>query len=83
LASGTRPRNIDLTGDRPNHSWLFYFSLTPNLARRILFVLRSERKSSGESLVDYYIRTYSHLIPEGLEIWEYSNENQSYHIHRP
>jgi hypothetical protein len=61
---------------------MYYFSLTPRQARRILFVLHSERQTSGESLAGYYIRTYSHLIPDGVEIWEYSESTRSHQIHR-
>ena len=25
----------------------------------------------GETLANYYVRTYFHLIPVGVEIWEY------------
>lgn len=60
---------------------MFYFSLAPARYRRILFVLRHLRKSSGESLVAYYLRTHGHLIPAGVEIWEYCESSGSHEIH--
>lgn len=39
--------------------------------RKILFVLHDLRPSNGESLACYYIRTYCHLIPPDVEIWEF------------
>ena len=50
---------------------MYYFSLTPPSTRRILFVLHDKRRSSGETLMAYYLRTYGHLIPAGVEFWEY------------
>lgn len=50
---------------------MFYFSSAPRDYRKIMFVLKDTRKSSGETLAHYYIRIYSHLIPVGVEFWEY------------
>ena len=50
---------------------MYYFLAAPQDYRKILFVLRDLRKGTGESLAKYYLRTYSHLIPDGVEIWEY------------
>jgi hypothetical protein len=36
-----------------------------------LFVLKDLRRGTGESLAGYYLRTFSHLIPSGVEFWEY------------
>lgn len=54
---------------------MYYFHGAPLEYRKILFVLRDLRKGTGESLATYYIRTYAHLIPGGVEIWEY-DENE-------
>ena len=59
---------------------MYYFHCAPPKYRKILFVLRDERKSNGETLSSYYIRTYAHLIPEGVEIWEYDDASASYEI---
>lgn len=60
---------------------MYYFSLVPNSYKRILFVLHDRRRSSNESLVEYYLRTYGHLIPMGVEIWEYDEENRTLSQH--
>lgn len=50
---------------------MFYFHLAPEGFRKIFFVLHDRRKGSGESLLSYYQRTYSHLIPHGVEFLEF------------
>jgi len=52
---------------------MYYFHVAPSAYRKILFVLKHERK--GQSLGGYYILTHGHLIPEGVEIWELDTEN--------
>ena len=54
---------------------MFYFHLVPREFRKILFVLHDKRKSTGESLVSYYRRTYSHLIPEDVEFLEFDESS--------
>ena len=54
---------------------MYYFASTPAKYRKILFVLRSEYK--GETLADYYIRMNEHLIPDGVEIWEYDPDTKT------
>ena len=49
---------------------MFYFSCAPTRYRQILFVLRDLRPTTDEALSEYYVRTYSHLIPRDVEIWE-------------
>lgn len=56
---------------------MYYFMVATSKYRKILFVLRDERKRNGETLASYYIRTYEHLIPPGVEIWEYSEKTQT------
>lgn len=53
---------------------MYYFHGAPPDYRKILFVLRDLRKGTGESLATYYLRTYAHLIPAGVEIWEYDEK---------
>jgi hypothetical protein len=50
---------------------MYYFHAAPPDYRKILFVLRDLRRGTGESLATYYTRTYAHLIPPGVEVWEY------------
>lgn len=56
---------------------IFYFCAAPLDYKKVLFVLRDLRRGSGESLATYYLRTYEHLVPEGVEIWEY---DESKHV---
>ncbi|WP_127090036.1 hypothetical protein [Aquabacter cavernae] len=48
---------------------MLYFLCAPPQYRKLMFVLKHSRKD--QSLASYYIRNYSHLIPEGVEFWEY------------
>ena len=50
---------------------MYYFYAALEGYKKILFVSRHLRGGDGESLADYYVRTYEHLIPKGVEIWEY------------
>ena len=45
---------------------MYYFLAAPSLFRKKLFVLKSVR--NGETLAQYYIKGYAHLIPFGVEI---------------
>jgi hypothetical protein len=51
---------------------MYYFSLVPKKWRKIFFVLKDRSRKRNETLAEYYIRTYSHLIPYGVEFWEYN-----------
>lgn len=55
---------------------MYYFQTAPQGYRKILFVLRHLSQKRGETLADYYIRTYSHLIPEDVEIWEFDEATE-------
>ena len=55
---------------------MYYFFCSPRKYRKIFFVLRDERAKTGETLAQYYIRTYSHLIPTDVEIWEYDDAHR-------
>jgi hypothetical protein len=35
-------------------------------------VLHDLRRGSRESLVTYYLRTFGHLVPSGVQFWEYN-----------
>lgn len=50
---------------------MYYFLVAPEGYRKILFVLRDLSEKRQETLAEYYIRTYSHLIPANVEIWEF------------
>lgn len=53
---------------------MYYFHCAPSNYRKILCVLHDIRPSSHESLARYYIRSYVHLIPNDVEIWEFIPE---------
>jgi hypothetical protein len=55
---------------------MYYFLVAPTGYRKILFVLRDYSEKRRETLAEYYIRTYSHLIPDDVELWEYDESNQ-------
>ena len=59
---------------------MYYFHSAPGRFRKIFFVLKDERKSNGETLASYYIRTYGHLIPLGVEIWEFDENTGSHSV---
>lgn len=50
---------------------MYYFYSTPDAVRKVLFVLKDYSPRRKETLAEYYIRTYHHLIPKDVEIWEF------------
>jgi hypothetical protein len=48
---------------------MLYFSLAPSRYRKILVVQRSLRGSLA--LVEHYVKRYEHLVPAGVELWEF------------
>ena len=50
---------------------MYFFHAAPPGYRRILFVLKDLRRRNGESLASYYLRCNRHLVPAGVEFWEY------------
>jgi len=56
---------------------MYYFLASPKGYRKIMFVLRDYSEKRKETLAEYYIRTYSHLIPEDVELWEYNELTMS------
>lgn len=55
---------------------MYYFHLAPAGYRKIFFILRDYSNKRNETLGEYYIRTYGHLIPSDVEIMEYDEEHQ-------
>jgi hypothetical protein len=49
---------------------MYYFHVAPLDYRKVLCVLKHER--AGQSLAAYYIHAHGHLIPGGVEIWEFA-----------
>ena len=50
---------------------MYYFCISPPKFRKILFVLRDYSEKRRETLGAYSVRNYSHLNPDGVELWEY------------
>lgn len=50
---------------------MYYFQVAPTNYRKIMFVLRSECDTRKETLAEYYLRRYYHLIPNDVELLEY------------
>lgn len=55
---------------------MLYFSIAPTEYRKIFFIEKSVRHSTGETLGAYYLRTHFHLIPNGVEFWECDPETK-------
>jgi len=51
---------------------MYYFQASPDNYRKIFFVLYDLSETRGETLAEYYIRRYKHLIPADVELWEYN-----------
>jgi len=56
---------------------MYFFHAAPTGYRKLLVVLRDFSGRRNETLGDYYIRTYSHLIPDDVEVWEYDEYKNS------
>ena len=50
---------------------MYYFHMAPRQYRKIFFVLKDFTSKRNESLAGYYLRNYSHMVPSGVEFWEY------------
>ncbi len=48
---------------------MYYFYLSPASYRKIMFVLKHDR--ANVSLAAYYLKTHGHLVPNGVEFWEF------------
>jgi len=62
------------------HVWnlsMYYFLLVSNEYRKIFFCLKHYNKKRKSTLAEYYIKTYRHLIPPGVEIWEYCRKHKT------
>lgn len=59
---------------------MYYFYMAPKTYTKILCVSREYSAKYKETLAEYYIRTYSYLIPKDVQIWEY---NESTHKAAP
>ena len=56
---------------------MYYFLASPPGYRKIMFVLKHYSEKRDETLAEYYVRTYSHLIPADVELWEFDEIRKS------
>ena len=56
---------------------MYLFHAAPKSYRKIFFALRDYSKQRGMTLAEYYIKTYAHLIPKDVEIWEYDARSKT------
>lgn len=56
---------------------MLYFIASPQEYRKIMFVLKDYCPKRQETLAQYYLRTYSHLIPSEVEFWEYDEQKST------
>ena len=56
---------------------MYYFLASPENYRKIMFVLRDYSEKRSETLAEYYLRTYAHLVPGDVEFWEYDPLNST------
>lgn len=56
---------------------MFFFYVAPPGYRKLLVVLHDFSSKRNETLGEYYVRTYSHLIPEDVEVWEYDESGKN------
>jgi hypothetical protein len=59
---------------------MYYFAIAPLGFRKVLFVLRDYSTQRGLTLAEHYLRRFLHLVPEGVEIWEYDEEDHSVRV---
>lgn len=53
---------------------MYYFLASPRDFRKIMFVLKDFSNKRGETLAEYYLRRYQHLVPRDVEFWEYDEK---------
>ena len=56
---------------------MYFFHLAPKGFRKVMFVLRDCNEKRVESLAEYYVRNYGHLIPDDVEVLEYDEGKTS------
>ena len=56
---------------------MYYFVSSPIGYRKIMFVLRDYSEKHGQTLAEYYLTTYNHLVPSDVEFWEYCDKDKN------
>ena len=73
------------TGNNPSgklataNEAMLYFVAAPTSFKKMLFMPKTEKvgKRRPATLVEYYVRGYRHLIPDGVEIYELDESDLS------
>lgn len=79
-----KSHNWTETGNMPSAKvtvWneaMYFFHLAPAHFRKVLFVLWATHPSKKETLAQYYLRLYSHLIPSGVEVIEFNPSTEQF-----
>ncbi|MEJ2044480.1 MAG: hypothetical protein P8X74_05505 [Reinekea sp.] len=50
---------------------MYYFLAAPDGFRKVMFVLKDFSEKRRMALAEYYIGRYAHLIPKGVELWQF------------
>ena len=58
---------------------MFYFHMAPRDYRKIFFVEHRLRRGRSESLLSYFLRTQTHMIPPDVECWELDGDELVVH----
>jgi hypothetical protein len=56
---------------------MYFFAIVPDDYQKLFFVLRDYSENRKQTLAEYYIRTYEHLIPADVDIWEYDSRTDN------
>ena len=56
---------------------MYYFLVAPKGYRKIMCVLKDYSEKRNETLAEYYLRTYKHLVPADVELWEYDESSKA------
>lgn len=59
---------------------MYYFHIAPSDYRKVFFILHDYSGKRKETLGEYYIRTYGHLIPDDVEIMEFNEETNTVYM---
>lgn len=54
---------------------MYYFLIAPENFEKIFFILKDYSKKRKETLGQYYLRIYKHLIPPDVKFYEYDTES--------
>ena len=74
--SWTETSNIPSAKLTTRNEAMYFFHLVPKGLRKIFVVEKFYSDKRQETLAGYYLRTYHHLIPDDVELWEFDRKNE-------